>query len=230
MVVKKIYKRLNKVKNNWDAENNFYQFIDKSRLIKFLNHFELFKKTSSCKGDIVELGVLIGNSLIRFATFRDYLNLSKKKIIAFDNFGSFPKSYIKKNPTKILKQEKKFAEIHDKNTGYGHTISKIKMILKNKKITNFKLIKGDIFKTLDFFIKKNKKLKISFLHLDLDVYAPTLYSLRKLYKYVSKNGIILIDDFKTHPGATNATKIFLKEVSKKIRLIKNLRSSYYIVK
>ena len=196
MVTKKIYRRLNKVKNNWDAENNFYQFVDKSRLIKFLNHFKLLEKTRSISGDILECGVLKGNSIIRFAIFRDYLNLKKKKVIGFDNFGSFPKSYLKKDDSKIFIQEKKFAEIHDKNTGFGHSIQKMKTILKNKKIRNFKLIKGDVFKTLDNFIKTNKKLKISFLHLDLDVYAPTIYILRKLYKYISKNGVILIDDFK----------------------------------
>ncbi len=156
--------------------------------------------------------------------------LKKKKVIGFDNFGSFSKNYLKKDDSKIFIQEKKFAEIHDKNTGFGNSISKMKTILKNKKIRNFKLIKGDVFKTLDNFIKTNKKLKISFLHLDVDVYTPTIYILRKLYKYISKNGVILIDDFKTHPGVTKVVEIFFKEKFKKIQLIKNLRPSYYIVK
>ena len=49
------------------------------------------------------------------------------------------------------------------------------------------------------------KRKFRFLHLDLDVYLPTLFCLEKFYNKLSKGGIILIDDFKTHPGATKAT-------------------------
>ena len=73
-------------------------------------------------------------------------------------------------------------------------------------------------------------MNISFLHLDLDVYLPTIFCLNQLYNNVSKGGIILIDDFKTHPGATKATLNFLKKKRKKIKVIKNLRPSYYIQK
>ena len=44
MVKKKIIKRLNKLKNNWEIENKFHQLVDKSRFMKFLNHYELLKK------------------------------------------------------------------------------------------------------------------------------------------------------------------------------------------
>ena len=50
-------------------------------------------------------------------------------------------------------------------------------------------------KTLPDFLKRINNLKISFLHLDLDVYEPTKFVLNKLYNRVSKNGVILIDDY-----------------------------------
>ena len=64
------------------------------------------------------------------------------------------------------------------------------------------------------------KLKISFLHLDMDVYEPTKFALEYLFSKVSKNGIILIDDYKNVKGATKATDSFLKKNSK--LKIKNL--------
>ena len=67
-----------------------------------------------------------------------------------------------------------------------------------------------IIKIIKSFFKKNKKLKISFLHLDLDVYAPTYYVLDKLYNRVSNGGIILLDDYGKIHGATKATKDFFK--------------------
>ena len=43
-------------------------------------------------------------------------------------------------------------------------------------------------------LEKNK-IKISLLHLDLDVFTATKFALEKLYPLVSKNGIILLDDY-----------------------------------
>ena len=81
----------------------------------------------------------------------------------------------------------------------------------------FELIKGNINKTLALYLKKNSYLKISLLHLDLDVYSPTLFALRKLYKYVSKGGVVLIDDYATVKGATEAVDIFVKKYNIKLK-------------
>ena len=56
------------------------------------------------------------------------------------------------------------------------------------------------------------KIKISFLHLDLDLEEITLYSLKKIYKNISKNGVIVIDDFNIHPGINKAIKKFFGKV------------------
>ena len=83
-----------------------------------------------------------------------------------------------------------------KGTGLGISEKKLKTYLIKKKFKNFSLIKGDINKTLLEFLNKNKKLKISFLHLDMDVYEPTKFALDNLYNKISKNGVkILIDEF-----------------------------------
>jgi hypothetical protein len=81
--------------------------------------------------------------------------------------------------------------------------------LLEKKFLNFELIKGDVKKTIPNLIKQQPHLKISLLHLDMDIYEPTKFVLNKLFSYVVKGGIILIDDYNSVFGATKATDEFL---------------------
>ena len=189
--------------NIWNIENAFHFFSHPSRIKKIICHYEIFKKSLKIKGSIVECGVFKGNSLIRFLIFRNLTGKSSKKhVYGFDVFGKFPKQSII--------EDNKFAKKHNKDIGLGLDMKKIIKNLKKRNFKNFTLIKGPVEKTLVKFIEKNRKLKISFLHLDLDVYRPTLNALKILYSRVSKGGIILIDDYGQVKGATKATNYFLK--------------------
>ena len=207
----------------WEIENNFYLKSDKSRLKKSVCQFDVFKKSLNVPGSIIECGVFKGSSLIRFLTFRDmFKSTRKKKVFGFDPFGKFP-------IPKIV-EDKKFAAKHDKGTGLGISEKKLKKYLVKKKFKNFSLVKGDLLKTLNKFLKKNKKLKISFLHLDMDVYEPTKFALENLYTRVTKNGIILIDDFYGVKGATLATRQFIKKNNLKIENLNYDKRLSFIVK
>ncbi len=214
--------------NPWKYENLFYLTSDKKRILKLLDHYEIYKKILNIKGDIIECGVFKGASLIRFLTFRDLIEKkNKRKVIGFDAFGKFPqpnKNY------KNNKADKIFAKRHDDNIGLGINKNLLNKYLKKKNITNYKLIKGDVLKTLPNYLKNNKKLKIALLHLDLDVYEPTRFVLNNLYKYITKNGIILLDDYSHIQGATLAVDEFIKSKKLKIfRVSKNSRP-YFIQK
>ena len=216
---------IRKFKNNWNLENKFYFNIDPSRIRKIISHYEIFKKSKKIKGAIIECGVFKGNSLLRFMIFRDILqDFSKKKIIGFDVFGKFPKQKIKRDNI--------FSAKHNKEIGLGVNYESLLTNFKNKKFKNFYLIKGPIEKTLYNFIKKNKNLKISFLHLDLDVYQPTYFALSVLYNKVSKGGIILLDDYGKVYGATKATNEFLKKnkLKQRVQSLKFDKKLMFIIK
>lgn len=203
---------MNKKKSFWDSENEFYQNSDISRIGKLLYHYEIYKMIKDLPGDILEFGVFKGSSLIRLLTFRNLIeNNFSRKIYGFDTFKKFP-NQVRKSDKKLKKEFTADA---------GNPISKIKLtqILKRKKIENFELIEGDVIKTLNPFLKKNDNLKISLLHLDMDVFNSTNYVLKKLIKKVVKNGIILIDDYGTVEGATKAVDNFLIK-NKKLELKK----------
>ena len=220
-------------KKNWDIENNFYYTSNKLRLQKIIDHHEIYKKILGLKGSVLEFGVFKGISLIRLLTFRDLLEKQpKRKIIAFDNFGKFPTPY--STNKKINNSDKKFAKKHDRVAGYGLTKKKLEMILKKKKFSNFELIKGDIRQTLPNKINylKKKKIKISLLHLDVDVYEPTYLILSYLWKYIEKNGIILVDDYNSVDGSTLAFNDFLKKnkINIKIKRVSEYGRPYYFRK
>ena len=211
--------------NIWNIENAFHYYADPYRIHKIICHYEIFKKTSNIPGSIVECGVFKGNSLFRFLVFRNIITKSiKKHVYGFDVFGKFPsQSNIKDN---------NFAKHHNNKIGLGINFNKITNNLKNKKFNNFTLIKGPVDKTLYKFLKKKKKFKISFLHLDLDVYKPTYDALNALFDKVSKGGIILLDDYGKVQGATLATHDYLKsrKIKQKIETLKFDKSLKFIIK
>ena len=190
-------------KNFFQYENAFYKYSPFSRLEKLILQLEVFKKTSKTKGEIIEFGVFKGNSLIRLISFNKIYSKYKKKIYAFDVFGKFPIATNKKD----ISYRRNFI----KNAGKNSVSSReLNYILKKKNFKNFHLIKGDVLKTIPLFLKKNKKLKFSFINLDLDLYEPSLLVLEKFYPKLSKNGIIVLDNFKQFYGETKAVREFVK--------------------
>ncbi len=204
-------------KDIWNIENAFHFYSNPSRIRKIICHYEIFKKSEKIPGSIVECGVFKGNSFFRFLIFRDLIfnqKKIKKHIYGFDVFGKFPNQ---KN-----KKDNKFALDHNKRIGLGLNYNKILNNLKKKKLKNFTLIQGKIEDTAKTFLKKKKNFKISFLHLDLDVYQPTMSALENFYDKISSGGVILIDDYGQVEGATSATNKFLKirSIKSKIKTLK----------
>ena len=202
-------------KNNisvWDAENAFYHKSNISRLGKLIYQYEIYKLIKDLPGDVLEFGVFKGNSLIRFLTFRSIIeNNFSRKVYGFDTFKEFP--------TQKRKNDKKLKKEFTADAGKPIRKNILKSILDKKKFENFELVEGDVLKSLNKFLKNNPNLKISLLHLDMDVFNATNFVINKLKDRIVKNGIILIDDYGTVEGATKVIDNFLQK-NKKIELKK----------
>lgn len=214
--------------NIFDAYNSLIESEDISRFYKIFARYEIFKKSLEVPGDIVECGVFKGTGHIFWLKLlKIYDPLSIKKVVGFDTFNYFPKSsldYEKKNINKFIK-----------SSNYKPvTVSEINKKIKKLKMDNrSELVKGDIIKTSDNYIKKNKGFKISLLHLDLDTYKGTKSALDTFYKKISRGGIILLDEYgKRGWGETDAVDEFLdKYKSLKIKTVKfSNQPTSYIVK
>lgn len=189
----------------WDYENAFYWFSHPSRINKFLAHYELYKSIVGLPGDILELGVYKATSLIRFATFRNVLeNDDARKIIGFDAFGNFPREDV------AGADDQAFIELFENNGGPGLAKAEVESLLHDKKFHNVELIEGNIFDTVDFYVKQNPAMRIALLHLDMDVKEPTEFALQHLYDRVVPGGLIVLDDYCAVAGATDAADAFAR--------------------
>jgi len=88
--------------------------------------------------------------------------------------------------------------------------------LLHKGFKNFELVKGDILQTLPEYLKAHKELKISLLHIDIDVYEPAKIILELCYDRLVPGGILVLDDYGTVHGETKAVDDFFKNKNIKI--------------
>lgn len=190
------------VSKKWDYENGFYLTSETNRIGKLLNHLEIYNKILKLPGDILEFGVYKGNSLVRLLSFRHLLeNENSRKVFGFDIYGKFPDSL-------NLESDRQFVQRFENAGGYGISKKELEFHLNNKGFKNYELIKGDILKTIPEFIAKNKSIKISLLHIDVDVYEPSKMILENFWDNVVKGGILMLDDYGTIEGETKAVDEF----------------------
>ena len=205
--------------NVWDHENAFYWFSHRTRINKMLAHFELYKQIIPLPGDIYEFGVYKAASIIQFATFRDVLeNDFSRKIVGFDAFGKFPTSRL------TLASDIKFVQDFEAQGGDGISLADAELIISHKGFENIELISGDVFETLPFYLKTNPSVRISLLHLDMDVKEPSSFVLEEMYDRVVPNGLIVFDDYNAVAGESEAVDSFLSK--HKLRIEK---SSHYSI-
>jgi hypothetical protein len=212
------------VSKKWDYENGFYLTCETSRIGKLLNHLEIYNKIIDLPGDVLEFGVYKGASIVRLLTFRNLLeNEFSRKVIGFDIFGKFPDEL-------KLESDKKFVERFENAGGYGIGKEELETHLNNKGLKNYNLIKGDILKTIPEFLSKNPSLKISLLHIDVDVYEPTKVILENLWDRVVKGGVLMLDDYGTVEGETKAVDDFFRGQNVQINKPRFNHIPSYIIK
>lgn len=189
------------IDQQWDYENGFYLTSHLTRLPKMLAHYELYKRIVNLPGHVVECGVFKGASLIRFLTFRTILESPySRKIIGFDAFGKFP--------IQDDTNDQAFVEKFESAAGDGIPMDELESVLSYKGFNNFELIQGNVEKTIPDYVEKHPELKISLLHIDVDVYKPSVVILDELFDRVVNGGIIVFDDYATVAGETRAADDF----------------------
>jgi hypothetical protein len=210
--------------NKYESENSFYLTCDTGRIGKFMSHLEIYKKIISLPGDVLEFGVYKGSSLIRLLSFREILeNTNSRRIYGFDAFGKFPENV-------SLKSDKSFITKFETEGGLGISEEDLHEVCAAKKLTNYELIKGDITLTLPDFISQNPALKLSLVHIDVDVYEPTLVILECIWERLVKGGIVMLDDYGLVEGETKAVDVFFKDKNIQIYKMPHYKVPSFIIK
>lgn len=196
----------------FDYENGFYLTSEPSRLAKLVCHLDIFRATMEVPGALVECGVFKGASLMRFLKMREILqNPVARKIIGFDVFGEFPAAA---NVGDALIRERFIAEAGSK----GPSEDELQAYIDGCGVgDNIELVAGDVCDTVPAYVEANPQLRLSLLHIDVDLYEPTLACLKHLAPRVSRGGIILLDDYAAFPGANAAIEEYFADARGKLR-------------
>lgn len=170
--------------------------------------FSLIREIKDVEGDIVEFGLGNGKSFFTWASALKYFGI-KKTIYGFDSFEGFPKAANEDLGARVK-------EVGTKVEGWTHIggpeyitsfISQDESVDRTKSLFEDGMPEIRIFK--GFFDKTTDHIpnKIAFLHLDADMYESTVIPLKNCLPKMSKDGIILFDDyheFDRWPGVKKA--------------------------
>lgn len=190
-----------------NTSNDFSINAAYKRLIKALFLCKYFIYASKLEGDILECGVLRGFSsyLLLLLSQKISNNTIKKFFYLIDSFEGL---------SEILLED-----IPKESNIYKHKKGDLKADFKNvqnlfSNFQNVKILKGWI---PSIFNKINSNDQYCLVHLDVDLYKPTMDSLNFFYDKAVEGGIIITDDYLSElfPGNRKAWNEFIK--NKKIK-------------
>ncbi len=133
----------------------------------------------------LEFGVYQGKSA-------NYFSKYVKKLYAFDGFQGLKEDWLGTN------QRKGSVDLNKK-------VPKLN--------SNVEPIVGWVENTLEDFLEKHNP-KINFVHLDMDTYSPTKFTLERIKPFLVKDAIILFDELYNYVGWQHGEYKALKEVFK----------------
>jgi len=185
-----------------EVSKNFSLYTRRIFIKRFLAHYELFSKTINLPGDIIELGVFRGTSLMNWANFLEIRNMGdrQKQIFGFDNFTGL---------TNLSEKDKKEDINVEKNEGgfnssiFEDMLKDVIEIYDNDRFIPYKarvkLIKGNVEETIPRFVEENPGLRISLIHFDIDLYQATKIGLEYFYPLVVNGGVVIFDEYGIRP-------------------------------
>jgi hypothetical protein len=192
-------------------------YVRRQHLTRFIAHYELFKLTADLPGCIVEVGVYRGSSFFTWHKLCETFNATdrRKKVFGFDHFRGL---------TDFDAKDGGYDPKDGKVPGGFDSIPVRDEVLELTRLHNddnlipgterSRLVEGDIRETLPRFIDENPGLRISLLHLDADLYQPTLLALQHLYPLVVKGGAVVLDEYGLIPweGESRAAEEYFASI------------------
>ena len=195
-----------------DLIPNLGAFGRRMHFMKAFAHYEVFRKVQDLPGDIVECGVYKGASLLSFARFLETFcpGDRTRKVLGFDHFKGLAE-----------RSDKDGLDARVGNTAEGWNPSGFRdtlfalvdafnadaFVTSRKRI---ELVDGDVRLTAPQYVQDNPGLRISLLHLDMDLYEPTLVALKAFWPKILTGGVVLLDEYaiREWPGESEALEEF----------------------
>lgn len=199
----------------WAAYNNFHYLCDAARMQKIFARHRIFLETAELPGHIIDAGVFKGSSALLFAhMLRTYCPYARKKVIGFDTFDAGFEGIEAFEQTRAVEFMRKYEPGME---------GVLRAIVEAQGLDEYcEFVRGDVAETLPAYIANHHGMRISMLHLDLDIFRPTIEVLRACYDIIVPNGIILLDQYGVDGwGEADAVDQFFKDrgLRPEIRLV-----------
>jgi|SRR5215217_124784 len=204
-----------------DLIANLGSFGRRMHFMKAFAHYEVFKLVEDLPGDIVECGVYKGASLFSFARFLETFATGDRtrKVIGFDHFRGLAD-----------RTEKDGLDARVGNTAEGWNPASFRDTLfalvdafnADAFVTvrpRIELVDGDVCETAPAYVEANPGVRLSLLHLDMDLYEPTLAALKAFWPRILTGGVVLLDEYAVRewPGESEALEAFFDGKPPRIR-------------
>ena len=152
---------------------------EKIQFLLFLLQNQIYKKI---KGDVIEMGVFRGGSIIKMGLKLKELQ-SNKLIYGIDTFEGHPHS----SEEDISENGETY---HYKGKYKDTDFDRVRKVVLKRGVNNIILYKGEVNS-----ISSLKKRRFCFAHMDIDTYISTKQGIEFLKNRMVKGGVILFDDY-----------------------------------
>jgi hypothetical protein len=192
-----------------EVAQTFPAYVRRQLITRFLAYYELFKLVQDTPGWIVECGVYRGFSFFSLARFLEIFCMGDKtrKVLGFDSFAGFKELSDEDGPENAAVTR----SVGGANpAGFRDEFYDLMDALNNDAFAPWapraQMIEGDVTETIPKYLESNPGLRISLLHLDIDLYKPVSVALQHLYPRVVPGGVVVLDEFAHHdwPGESQA--------------------------
>ncbi len=179
-------------------------------IYKVLRHINLYSYVEDVlrrevPGDFAECGCWNGNSLFATKSFIDK-HRSMRSIHVFDSFEGGLSEFKNKD----LKKKSNISKLQEEKMRLQFSSSYSELKKKVEGLKSLYINKGWIPEVFN----NQEERDYSFVHIDVDLYEPTIESHKYFFKRLSKGGIIICDDYgyNQFPGAASAVDEFIESL------------------
>ena len=197
-----------------DLIANLTTFGRRMHIMKQFAHYEVFQKIRDLPGDIVECGVYKGSSLFTFARFLETFcpGDRTRQVLGFDHFRGLADRVEKDGlDTRVGNTSEGWnpAQFRDTLFALVDDFNKDSFVPQRARVA---LVDGDVKATAKQYVADHPGMRISLLHLDMDLYEPTLAALEAFWPRILTGGVVLFDEYaiREWPGETEAVEEFFK--------------------
>jgi hypothetical protein len=204
-----------------DLIANLGAFGRRMHFMKAFAHYEVFRLVADLPGDIVECGVYKGASLLSFARFLETFSPGDRtrKVLGFDHFRGLADRSDKDGLSERVGNTAEGwnpAAFRDTLFALVDAFNADSFVPQRARV---ELVDGDVRETAPAYVAENPGLRVALLHLDMDLYEPTLAALRAFWPRLLAGGVVLLDEYaiREWPGETEAVEAFFEGRPPRIR-------------